>query len=189
MTFENLLTIIFGITTVVMTSIALRYTIREHRMKVDGIVGDGRNAMLFLSRQAMLTFLGKMYNDSVDGDVIWGQCVSCRDYSSDLRNKVLQAAGKGVHFKIIINGYAPTLNEFRKVYDPINTAELVLGYDNSHRLQGLSEKEVILAFPGVETYTGLLIRDPFFVRLVKGWFDARFETLRKQNSRSDFKTD
>ena len=54
---ENIVNIIFGITTVISSAIALHYRRLEHRQQVEKVVDEGRRAGLFLSREAMIEYL------------------------------------------------------------------------------------------------------------------------------------
>ena len=175
---DNIVAIVFGLTTTIMSGVALRYKIREQKLKVEDIAGEGRRVSLFLSRQSMLKYLLSMYDRGSGGDIVWGQCVGCTTYSQVVRSKLLEAAGKGVKFRMIVNAYTPALDEFRALFEPLSSAELVEGKDNALRVQGLSDCEVVVAVPGVDSYTAVLIKDPSFVRVIKEWFDARFESLK-----------
>ncbi|MCJ7567337.1 MAG: hypothetical protein MUO58_07340 [Anaerolineales bacterium] len=177
LTTQDILTILFGITTAIFSVVTLRYMILEHRRKIEGIIAEGRMASLFLNRDAMLTYLLGMYDRAVKGDTIWGQCVGCSSYSKVVRSKVHEAAGQGANYRMIVNKYAPTVEELRKLYDPLSGAEVAVGEDNSLRIQGLSNKEVVMAFPGIDSYTAVLIRDPHFISIIKNWFDIRFDSL------------
>ncbi len=176
---QNIISIIFGITTLITSAFALHYKRLEHRRRVEQVIDTGRRVGLFLSREAMMRYLLKMYDEAQAGDVIWAQCVRCTDFSPEVRNKILKAAGKRVHFRMIINKYSPSLSEFRSLFTPIHSAELVAGKDNTVSVQGLSERAVVLAFPGIESYTAVLVRDPYFVKIIKAWFDGRFEKLKQ----------
>jgi hypothetical protein len=85
--------------------------------------------------------------------------------------KILEAAGRGVRFQMVINQHSPAFREFRELLDPIEMAEVIEAPDNATSMQGLSDREVAIAFPGVELYMAVLVRDKYFVRIVKGWFD------------------
>ena len=50
---DNIVNIVFGTTTLLSSALALHYKRLEHRRKVEEIIGDGRKAGLFLSREAM----------------------------------------------------------------------------------------------------------------------------------------
>ena len=171
---ETIVTIIFGVITVIMSGIALRST----RRKVDGIVDEGRRVVIFLYRESMLKYLLTMYDRAKKGDTIWGQCVGCSNYSSIVRSKILEAAGKGVGYKMIANDFAPALDEFRALYEPINNAQLAYGTDNSLRIQGLSLQEVVIAFPGVDSYTAVLFKDPIFIKIMKMGLSTRFALIK-----------
>ena len=178
---DNILTLIFGISAAVTSWLALKYKINERRLRVESNVEKGRHVSIFLTRESMLEYLLAMYEKASKGDIIWGQCVGCRSYTGKVKSTILEAAGRGVQYKIIVNSFAPTLADFRALYDPLKDIELVEGHNNTIRVQGLSEREIVLAFPGVDTYTGILIKDPHFVKIVKKWFDKRFEELKQKS--------
>ncbi|MGB3715813.1 MAG: hypothetical protein WA996_15410 [Candidatus Promineifilaceae bacterium] len=56
------------------------------------------------------------------------------------------------------------------MFDPIEDAEVIEAPDNAISMQGLSEREVMIAFPGVESYTAVLVRDQYFVTLIRARF-------------------
>lgn len=170
----NLIEIIFGLTTLITSAIALHYARLEHRRKVEDVLYEDRRVGLFLSRQAMIRYLLQMYDKAESGDTIWAQCVRCTDFTPKVREQILKAAGRGVGFEIIVNQYSPAANDFRQLFEPVESATLVARADNKISLQGLSDRELVLAFPGMESYTAVLIRDTYFVGIIKRWFDRRF---------------
>ncbi len=174
---QNIISFIFGITTVITSLIALRYKRLEHKQRVERILDEGRQAGLFLSREAMIRHLLEMYDQAKAGDVIWAQCVRCTDFTPEVRKKILEAAGRGVRFQMVINQHSPAAEQFRTLFDPIEGAEVMEAPDNTISFQGLSDREVVIAFPGVESYTAVVVRDEYFVRIIKGWLDKRFSEL------------
>ena len=176
---ENIVNIIFGITTVISSAIAIHYKRLEHRQRVERVLDEGRRAGLFLSREAMIKYLLQMYDEAGRGDVIWAQCVRCTDFTPAVRQKILKAAGKGVHFKMLINHHSPATEEFHTLFDPIEGAMVGEATDNTISFQGLSEKEIVIAFPGIESYTAVLIRNRYFVEIIKTWFEKRFRSVAK----------
>ena len=152
---------------------ALRYKRLEHDQRIEHVLDEGRRAGLFLSREAMINYLLQMYDRAKVGDVIWAQCVRCADFTPEVRKKILEAAGRGVRFQMVVNQNSPAAAEFRTLFDPIETAELVTLSDNTISMQGLSDREIVIAFPGVEAYTAVLVRDRRFVELIRSWFDGR----------------
>jgi hypothetical protein len=118
-----------------------------------------------------------MYKEAKPGDVIWGQCVGCDDYTPGVRDAVLRAAGMGVRHKLIVNAFAPTLSQFRAIFDPLATATLKEGRDNAISIQGLSAKEVVISIPEMTAYTGLRVRDSYVISILQAWFDNRFASL------------
>lgn len=178
-----IITTVLGILALMISWIALRYRRKEHRLRVEGIVEEARNAALFLTRESMLKYLLSMYNRASESDTIWGQSVGGGSYTPEVHSNVLQAAARGVKFKIILNAFSPTVEELRALFTPLKNAETVEGRDNMLRIQGLSEREVILAFPGVATYTAVLIKDHHFIRILRVWFDNRFEELKRKSEK------
>ena len=174
---QNIVSIIFGITTVISSAIALYYQRLEHRLQVEEVLDESRRAGLFLSRNAMIKYLLEMYDRAQQGDVIWAQCVRCADFTPEVRKQILKAAGKGVRFQMVINKYSPALKDFQELFEPLHRAEIAAGPDNAISLQGLSDKEVVIAFPGVESYTAVVIRDAYFTSVIKSWFMQRFAKL------------
>ena len=175
---DHIVSIIFGCTTLVTSGIALHYQRLEHRRRVEKIVIAGKRVGLFLSREAMIRYLLEMYDRAEAEDVIWAQCVRCANFSPAVRNKILKAAGNQVRFRMIINKYSPSLADFKALFTPVHGAELAEGPDNAISMQGLSEREVVIAFPDMDSYTAILVRDPYFTRMMKHWFDQRFDKLQ-----------
>ena len=112
-TSQNIISIVFGIATIITALIALRYKRLEHQQAVEDILDDGRRAGLFLSREAMISYLLEMYDRAENGDLIWAQCIRCTDFTEDVRKKILDAAGKGVRFRMLINEHSPAAGDFR----------------------------------------------------------------------------
>ena len=67
------------------------------------------------------------------------------------------------------------MDDFRALFEPIENAEVIEVPGIALSLQGLSNREVVIAFPSMDSYTSILIRDPDFVRIVKAWFDDQFD--------------
>lgn len=174
---EHGLTVLFGVVSAITSIIAARYRMLEYQKKIEEVAGEGRQATIFLSRAAMLKQLLRMYVEAKSGEVVWGQCVGCSDYSSQVRIRISEAASRGVTFRMIINRYAPSRAELAALYTSLRGASVVEGLDNALRIQGVSDREVILGLPAVDSYTGVLIRDEFTVRLLHHWFDERFNQL------------
>ena len=94
---------------------------------MDRILDEGRRAGLFFSSEAMIKYLLVMYDQAEAGDVIWAQCVRCTDFTPQVRTKILEAAGRGVRFQIVINQHSPAVEEFRALSDPIEGRRLSRG--------------------------------------------------------------
>jgi hypothetical protein len=89
--------------------------------------------------------------------------------------KILESAGRGVCFQMVINQHSPSAEEFRGLFDSIEGAEIIEAPNNATSMQGLSDREVVIAFPGVESYTAVVMRDTLFVDIIRSWFDRHAE--------------
>jgi hypothetical protein len=83
---------------------------------------------------------------------VWLDFGGALHFTPQVRSQILKAAGKGVRFRMIINKYSPSLDEFWALFEPIRNAELAEGEDNAISLQGLSDREVVIAFPGMDGF-------------------------------------
>ena len=81
---------------------------------------------------------------------------------------------------MVINKHSPAVEEFRALFDPIEGAGVIEASDNAISMQGLSDREVVIAFPGVESYTAILVRDQYFVQLIRAWFEGRIQRITGQ---------
>ena len=57
---------------------------------------------------------------------------------------------------------------------------MVAAPDNRLSLQGLSDKEIVIALPGMEGYTAVVIRDTAFVKVVRTWFKGRVASYTRK---------
>ena len=178
--------IVLGVTTIIMAGIALHYKRLEHREKVEEIVDGNGKIALFISRQSMLKYLLGMYGRALPTDEIWGQSVSGRDYSKDVRDIILEAASRGVSFRIIANSTMSKPSDLSALFAPLKSAHLAFSDDNTLRIQGLSDTECVIALPSADAYVAALIRDKEVVRIFKRWFDDRFNRLVSPIVTSEF---
>jgi hypothetical protein len=177
---RNIVQVIFGLVAFTMSCIAIYYARKNFLVRQQGVIDDAqRSVRIYLSREAMISALYAMYDNAEAGDVIWAQAVSMRNYPGNVREKILTAAGKNVTFKMILNNRSPAFNEFKTLFDPVKQAQVVETGDSQIRVQGLSTKEVIVAFPTMTAYTAIRFTDKAFVAIIKNWFDLRFDQLSK----------
>lgn len=169
--------IFLGLAALGMSGVALYYKRLEHRKSAEEIIDGNSKIALFISRQSMLKHLLDMYKRASSPDEIWGQSVSGRDYSKNVRDTLLDAASRGVSFRIIVSGEKSTSEGLVGLFKPLKSAQLALGGDNNLRIQGLSEKECVIALPNANVYVAVLFRDEVVVKIFKSWFDERFNKL------------
>ena len=172
-----LVAIVFGVIAGVVAFRTLRYTKGQYDMQLQKAISVSDKLTIFLTRDEMVGYLLAMYDRASPGDVIWGQCVSCRDYTGEVRRKILDGAAKGIHYKIIVSSHAPEAESLRELFAAVRNAEVLEAADNKIRIHGLSTKEVMIGLPDVERYTALLVRDQHFTAIIKAWFDDRFNGL------------
>jgi hypothetical protein len=83
----------------------------------------------------------------------------------------VEAAGRGVRFQMVINQHSAAAEEFRALFDPIEAAGMIEAPNNAISMPRLSGREVVIAFPGVESYTVALVSEKYLAGIVKAWFD------------------
>jgi len=97
------------------------------------------------------------------------------DFTPEVRTKILVAAGRGVRFQMVVYKHSPAAGDFRALFEPIENAEVIEVPGIALSLQGLSNRDVVIAFPSMNSYTSVLIRDQDFVRMVKAYLDCQFD--------------
>lgn len=165
--------ITIGAISVVLAAIALNFTIRRHRLDVSRTLNVSDYLEVFLSREKMVTYLLAMYDRVEAGDIIWGQCVSCRNYSTSVRDKVLSAAAKGAKFEIIINSKSADKRKIISIYENLKHSKVIERYDSTISIQGLSNQEVVIAFPSLTGYVAICIKRKEVVDIIRSWFVLR----------------
>lgn len=174
------LEIIFGIIATITSVIAIYYAkealIVQRR---DVIIDPRRTVQIYLSRESMIAGLAKMYDTAEAGDVIWFQTVGMQNYPGKVHEKILFAASKNVAYKMILNSNSPAVSQFIELFEPVKNANYVLATTNRLRIQGLSDKEIIIGFPSLTAYTAIRFTDKAFIEIVKTWFDKRFDELSR----------
>lgn len=171
----NALTIIFGVLALVTSVIAIFYARRMYELeRASPERNHGRSVTVYWSRQDMIESLLRQYDLAVSGDDIWAHAVGLQNFPGQVSEKILSAAGRGVSFRYLILANHPAQAEFLAIFKPIRNASIRASGDNALRVQGLSTKEVVVAFPTLTTYTAIRFTDPNFVAVIRNWFDTRW---------------
>jgi hypothetical protein len=174
----NALQIVFGIVSAVTSVLAIHYARRSYHLSRQlRLSNTGRSVEIFLDRESMISALLAQYDSCRDGEEIWAQGVGMANYPGDVSKTILAAAGRGIGFRIIVNANSPAYDEFVRLFEPIKKADMRRSASSNLRVQGMSDREVIVAFPTLTTYTAVRFTDKNFVAVVKNWFDERFNNL------------
>ena len=115
----------------------------------------------------MTESLLKQYESAAAGDDIWAHTVGLQNFPGQVSEAILSAAGRGVTFRYLILAGHPAQGEFLAIFRPIREARVRSAMDNSLRVQGLSSKEVVIAFPTLTTYTAIRFTDAAFVSVIR----------------------
>ena len=175
------LEILFGTIAAITSIVAVYFARRSLKLnEAQVFIDNKRSVHFFFTREAMIKYLAKMYDNSEQGDTIWFQTVGMSNYPGNVQEKILEVAGRGVSFKMIFNKNNPSLKEFIQLFDPIKNATYKLAIDNRIRVQGLSTKEVIIAFPTLTRYTAIRFTDKAFIEIIFNWFENRFSDLKSE---------
>ena len=156
-------------------SISTDLKLHKDIKQIKRLEDSGKKVVLFLNRDSMIEYFVEMYEKAMQGDVIWAQGTSHTAYPKNLKEHMLRMADHGVRFEVIVNAHSPTANEFKDLLRSISTARFVERTDNVIRIQGLSDKEVIIPLPTTESYAAVVIRDTYLVTILRNWFINRFK--------------
>ncbi len=175
---ENILTIIFGLIASITSIISIKYIKKEHDVTVNKMIEVKDLASLYLTRDSMVKHMLIMLDEANAGDTIWGQCVGCSNYTDIVQEKSFDAVSRGAKFKVIVDKSAGAYEEFTRLLTSVKNTEVIGSDDNVLRIQGLSDREIIMGFRNVNSYVGVSIKNKYFVSILKNWFDNRFEEIR-----------
>lgn len=171
----NILTVIFGIISFLTSIAAVHYARRTYHLERKSVSKNSdRSVVVFWSREDMIDSLLEQYKRAGDGDDIWAQTVGLQNFPGQVHDRIMTAASRGVTFRYLVTLDHPALPEFLALFKNIASASVAGLRDNRLRLQGLSRREVVIAFPTLTTYTAIKFTDAVFVGLVRDWFDRRW---------------
>jgi len=142
--------------------------------KVGRLEDPGNKVVVFFNRHSTVDYFVEMYDKATKGDTIWAQGIGHTAYPKNLKQHLSRLASKGVTLEVIVNSHSSTASEFKDLLSSISTARFVERADNAIRVQGLSEKEAIIALPTPKSYTSIVVRDHYLVAVLRDWFVARF---------------
>lgn len=166
------------ITNIISVLVAIHYKRRDYRTNIDDNIILNDKITVFTTRNKMLEYLHSMYTKALPGDIIWGQSVSGNIYG-DVNAEIVSAATRGVKFEMIFNSDIDKITNSKKELKELFTilnATIKLKDDNDIRIQGLSTKEVVVAFPTNRRYIAVLIKDEPVVSVLRNWFLSRFQS-------------
>jgi len=150
----------------------IRLKRKEHLHTIENTINTDTNITIFTTRESMLSYLHSMYDRAENGDILWGQSVSGHIYG-DVNGKIIDAASRGVKFQMIFNQNTISINRVIDVFRAIKGTTIVLRSDNDVRIQGISEKEAVIAISTDKKYSAIVIRDRAIVRVLRAWFEER----------------
>lgn len=173
----NIISIFLLLTTIVSTCFAIYYKKKEYKAVVDHTIQVSGKLTVYTTREKMLEHLHAMYAEAKAGEIIWGQSVSGNIYG-DVSGPIATAAARGVKFQMIftadIDQPSNRKRDLKQLFTILNGA-VVIRKDNDVRIQGLSDREAVIALPGSAKYIAILIKDEAVVRALRFWFLSRFE--------------
>lgn len=167
------------ITNIVSIFLTYHWKRKEFNRDVENAIKLNNKITVYNTREKMLEHLYSMYEKAQSDEIIWGQSVSGNIYG-DVDGKIVQAAARGVKFKMIFSSNVTgNANLKKELEDAIKIVggEIRNSPDNDIRIQGLSDKEVVIAFRSYSKYMAILIEDTAVVKVFYEWFTNRFNTL------------
>jgi hypothetical protein len=129
---------------------------------------------LYLNRDRVAKELIDMVTRARTGQVLFGSCKTCGNYPPEVHSAIARAAGRGVVIRFVVSDSQDSTDfvSFLQGLDPSRVSIRRRGRDYL-RMLGIEGKEVMLAFPRTDSYTGLHSLDK---SLVLALFSA-FESL------------
>lgn len=175
MTIDTILAIIFGISTIVLSVIALKLQIKQYKKDTEDLISVGKFFEIYTTRESLKNALQQMYYDAEKEDVIWGQCIGCSNYFENLYELLLKKSIEGVKFKVIVNSKSD--NDLVELFSNISTAETKLCDNVKIRLHGLSNKQLIFSFKSVSGMAAIKVFDENLINIIKQDFERRWNEL------------
>lgn len=172
---DTILAIIFGISTVVLSIIAIRLQKKQFNKDIEELIKVGNFFEIYTSRESLKNALQQMYYDAKENDIIWGQCIGCSNYFDNLYELLLKKSMEGVRFKVIINSNSD--NELEELFSKLTTAETKKSNNVKIRLHGLSNKQLIFSFKSINGMAAIKIYDENLITIVRNDFEARWSKL------------
>ena len=149
-----------------------------HKYMPESEVYKGNKFTMFRSREKMIQYFDVMFDMATSGDDFWAQGVGHTSYSPNFIGRIGELIDKGVNFKFIINGKSQHAKDFLYELNKVPKLERKVAPQNTLRLFGLSNKEVIISLPyPLPPYEALVIKDKDLVTILRNWFYKRFQEL------------
>jgi phosphatidylserine/phosphatidylglycerophosphate/cardiolipin synthase-like enzyme len=155
--------------------------IEKSSLHYRGSIEKSRQLQIFLARGDVIQTLLDDYDKAEKGDCIWAQCINCGEFGEELYKKAIHGANRGVNYKFIFSTTSTSLSVLESIFGSISTAKYVKTGDNTLRIQGLSNKSVVLAFQNQIGYIGIRINDHSLAGILQQWFDGRFNEIDSRN--------
>lgn len=179
---DNAVAITFGIISLITALLAIYYARKSYHLERRSPErNSNRSVIVYWTREDMISSLLEQYTLAQPGEEIWAHAVGLQNFPGEVHNRIMTAAAKGVTFRYLVQSGHPATDEFVNIFRPIRSAEIAAAPDNRLRVQGLSGREVVVAFPTLTTYTAIRVTDPEFVAVLEEWFDRRWATAVKNH--------
>lgn len=175
MTIDTILAIIFGVSTFILSIVAIRLQVKQYKLDTERLLSVGGFFEIYTTRESLKDALRKMYYTATKDDVIWGQCVGCSNYFENLYELLLKKSMEGVKFKVIINSNSDS--ELLELFSNINTAETKLSNNVKIRLHGLSNKQLIFSFKSISGMAAIKVFDNNLIDIIRNDFETRWIEL------------
>ncbi len=175
MTIDTILAIIFGISTIILSIIAIRLQVKQYKKDTENLLRIGNFFEIYTTRESLKHALQQMYYDAKKDDTIWGQCVGCSNYFDNLYELLLKKSMEGVKFKVIVNSNSD--DELIELFSNIITAETKKSENVKIRLHGLSSKQLIFSFKSISGMAAIKVFDENLINIVRNDFETRWDKL------------
>lgn len=112
-----------------------------------------RTIKLYLSRERVAAELAGITDRASEGDVLFGSCKTCANYSDDFCKAIGRAIGRGVFINFVVSDSSSSA-DFLAFLAGLDPSRVVIRKSSADylRMYGIKGKEALIAFPRADAY-------------------------------------
>lgn len=176
-------TVILTIITVILTFLLLilgwkHYKVAREERSSTNEMAPGRIVRIYSKHDLVAAEQVAITERANEGDLLFGACRTCGNYPTDLCPAIARAVGRGAKVEVVILDHfgAEDFASFLAGLDPTKV-KIRKSKSEFLRVYGIKDKEVMLAIPLTDSYTGIHFLEE---HLVDVWYQV-FQSIPDHN--------